>query len=97
MLYLLLVFHKALQEGGKLRTAGDGPAGGLEGDRRNPHQAPKLRLCLLGHPARAGHVKRMQWVSSHQHLNMTYLLTAEKTASFKSGRGKRQGGLAGYT
>ena len=25
-----------------------------------------------------GHVKRGQWVSSHQHLNVTYLLTAEE-------------------
>ena len=26
-----------------------------------------------------GHVKRGKWVSSHQHLNVTYLLTAEET------------------
>ena len=26
-----------------------------------------------------GHVKRGAWVSSHQHLNVTYLLTAEET------------------
>ena len=42
-----------------------------------------------------GHVKRGQWVSSHQHLNVTYLLTAEESDAlhFREGENTRVGWL----
>ena len=38
-----------------------------------------------------GHVKRGQWVSSHQHLNVTYLLTAEETDPLHIREGENTG------
>lgn len=38
-----------------------------------------------------GHVKRGQWVSSHQHLNVTYLLTAEEGDALHFREGENTG------
>ena len=38
-----------------------------------------------------GHVQRGQWVSSHQHLNVTYLLTAEETDPLHIREGENTG------
>lgn len=38
-----------------------------------------------------GHWKRGQWVSSHQHLNVTYLLTADETDDLSSCPGENSG------